>query len=82
MLKANGVDDVFIDGGQIAADVRKRYPAKDPKQNAVGFPRPLPGGFDKVPRAGRRDHFEGLAEMCQRWWDSLCDRYRRWQVGV
>src|SRR5271154_3459346 len=28
MLKANGVDDVFVDGGQIAAEVRKRYPAK------------------------------------------------------
>jgi NADPH:quinone reductase-like Zn-dependent oxidoreductase len=48
MLKATGVDDVFIDGGQIAAEVRKRYPAKDPKLNAEGFPRPLPGGFDKV----------------------------------
>jgi len=48
MLKANGVDDVFVDGGQIAAEVRKRYPAKDPKPNAEGFPRPHPGGFDKV----------------------------------
>jgi NADPH:quinone reductase-like Zn-dependent oxidoreductase len=48
MLKAIGVDDVFIDDGQIAAEVRKRYPAKDPKPNAEGFPRPLPGGFDKV----------------------------------
>lgn len=48
MLKATGVDDVFIDGGQITAEVRKRYPAKDPKPNAEGFPRPLPGGFDKV----------------------------------
>jgi NADPH:quinone reductase-like Zn-dependent oxidoreductase len=48
MLKANGVDDVFVDGGQIAAEVRKRYPAQDPKPNAEGFPRPHPGGFDKV----------------------------------
>jgi NADPH:quinone reductase-like Zn-dependent oxidoreductase len=48
MLKANGVDDVFVDDGQIAAEVRKRYPAKDSKPDAEGFPRPHPGGFDKV----------------------------------
>lgn len=48
MLKANGVDDVFIDDGEIAAEVKKRYPVEDEKLNAEGFPGPYPGGFDKV----------------------------------
>ena len=48
MLKANGVDEVFVDGGEIAAEVKKRYPVKDEKPNAEGFPRAHPGGFDKV----------------------------------
>ena len=48
MLKANGADDVFVDGGEIATEVKKSYPAKDEKPNEGGFPRPHPGGFDKV----------------------------------
>lgn len=48
MLRTNGADDVFIDGGEIAEEVKKRYPAKDEKLNAEGFPGPQPGGFDKV----------------------------------
>jgi len=48
MLRENGADDVFIDGGEIAAEVRKRYPAKSTKLNSEGFSRPHPEGFDKV----------------------------------
>jgi NADPH:quinone reductase-like Zn-dependent oxidoreductase len=48
MLKANGVDEVFVDGGEIAAEVKERYPAKDEMLNAEGFPRPHPEGYDKV----------------------------------
>jgi NADPH:quinone reductase-like Zn-dependent oxidoreductase len=48
MLKANGVDEVFVDGGEIAAEVKKRYPAQNEKPNAEGFPRPHPEGFDKL----------------------------------
>lgn len=48
MLRENGADDVFIDDGEIAAEVRKRYPAKSTKLNLEGFPRPHPEGFDKV----------------------------------
>ena len=48
MLKANGVDEVFVDGGEIAGEVKKRYPVKDDRLNAEGFPGPYPGGFDKV----------------------------------
>src|SRR5256885_1952463 len=38
MLKANGVDEVFIDGGEIAAEVKKRYPVEGTKLNPEGFP--------------------------------------------
>lgn len=49
MLKANGVDDVFIDGGEIAAEVKRKYPVKDDeKPNVEGFPRPYTAGFNKV----------------------------------
>lgn len=48
MLRANGADDVFIDSGEIAAEVKKRYPAKTIKLNAEGPPRPHAEGFDKV----------------------------------
>ena len=47
LLRATGADDVYIDNGEIAPEVKKRYPTKNAKLNAEGFPRPHPEGFDK-----------------------------------
>ena len=47
LLKANGVDEIYVDDGAIAAQVRSRYPVED-KPNPEGFPQPYHRGYDKV----------------------------------
>jgi NADPH:quinone reductase-like Zn-dependent oxidoreductase len=43
MLKTNGADEVYIDDGAIAAQVRSRYPVEVPP-NPEGFPQPYEKG--------------------------------------
>ena len=47
LLRANGVEEIYIDDGAVATQVCSRYPVQE-KPNPEGFPQPYERGYDKV----------------------------------